>query len=64
MTNKRVVEQAHERKDFYQEVDGYWVWDTGEGFLTAPHLRALADELDRLNYEWDKSVKEYFDGEQ
>lgn len=56
MTNKKaVVEMAHQRNDFYQEVDGTWVWDTGEGFITASDLRALADELDRLNYELDNS---------
>lgn len=55
---KNVVKMAHERGDIYQEVDGFYVWDTGDGFITAGDLRALADELDRLNYDWDELMKQ------
>lgn len=40
--------------------DGYYVyWPTGRsvGALTATHLRWLADELDRINKEWDDIVQ-------
>lgn len=43
-------------KEIYREVDGYFVWDTGRGYLNEHHLRAIADELDKRNSEWDKRV--------
>lgn len=38
--------------------DGYKVyWIENRGFLTATQLREIADELDRLNKDWDDQVK-------
>lgn len=58
-----VLQLVRERGEFYQEVDGDWVyapkfdavqhpdgaWTGGGGFWTAYQLRVIADELDRLN---------------
>ena len=42
--------------------DGYKVyWPEGNrGALDAKTLRAIADELDRLNAEWDADVQNFF----
>lgn len=46
------------RKDFVTIEDGYKVyWVENKGFLTATQLRWIADELDRLNKDWDEIVK-------
>ena len=46
------------RKDFVTIEDGYKVyWVENKGSLTATQLRWIADELDRLNKDWDEIVK-------
>ncbi len=56
----RILEVA--RKDFYQEVDGFWVWDPGHrGYWEAYALRIVADEMDRLNAPWAAEINRYFD---
>ena len=55
----RILQMAEERGDFVRGDDGYWVfWPdrTNVGALAAWELRVLADELDRLNAEWDQVV--------
>lgn len=54
-----VVEMARQRKEICPSDDGYnYYWPAGEGgAIAAEELRALADELDRLNEGWDKEVK-------
>lgn len=47
--------------DFVCEVDGYFVWypnDFRGGCLSAEFCRAIADELDSLNSEWNKQVQQ------
>jgi hypothetical protein len=58
----RVIRMSRERKDFVAGDDGYWVyWPTGRsvGAVGAAELRILADELDRLNADWDRAVNEF-----
>ncbi len=58
--DKRIIEVAS--KDFYQEVDGFIVWDPGHrGFWESWALRVVADELDRLNAPWEAEIQRYFD---
>ena len=54
-----VVEMARQRKEIGLSDDGYqYYWPTGKGgAIAAEELRALADELDRLNEGWDREVK-------
>ena len=55
---KRVVEKAHERGDFPTLECGYkFFWVANRGAFSASNLRALADELDRLNKDWDEQVQ-------
>jgi len=55
---KRVVEKAHERGDFPTLECGYrFFWISNRGAASASDLRALADELDRLNKDWDQQVR-------
>lgn len=43
---------------FYQEVDGYYVYTSNknDGFVDAVFLRALADKLDEINKPWHDEV--------
>lgn len=41
----------------YMEVDGYYVYATGSGFLEAHQLREIADHLDHINAAWDAKVQ-------
>jgi hypothetical protein len=63
---ERVIKQADERKEFAQDVDGfvYW-WPSQEttGAFSGYILRAIADELDRRNAEWNKQINNYFENE-
>lgn len=47
-------------KQVYRGVDNYYVFDTtaARGSMSATDLRAIADFLDDLNAEWDKTVQE------
>lgn len=51
-----IVKRAYERREIYVESDGFYVWASGRGYLTADHLRALADELDRLNKPYEEQL--------
>lgn len=55
---KRIVEQSHQRGDFTTLECGYkFFWVENRGAFTAGNLRALADELDAMNKDWDEQVK-------
>lgn len=58
----RVIQQAHERGDFVTGEDGFFVyWPTPlHGALNEWVLRAIADELERLNAPWVAKLDEYF----
>lgn len=47
-----------EMGEFYQEIDGYYVFDPilKSGYWPSEMLRAIADELDNLNKEWNEEV--------
>lgn len=57
--NARLIEVFE--KDIYCEVDGYYVFGTDSGCLTAHQLRQLAYELDKKNKDWDEIVNHYHD---
>lgn len=49
------------------EVDGFYVWEPNHdfrGYLGPHHLRAIADELDRLNAPWEQRIEDYFNKEE
>jgi hypothetical protein len=49
-------------KDFFTEVDGYvYYYPTEHGYLTAHHLRMIADELDKRNKAWNDEINKYFE---
>ncbi len=59
---QRCMKISHERGDFVCGDDGdYVVWPDGkDGAMSPHHLRWIADELDRLNKEWDDIVQKEF----
>lgn len=60
-----VVKLAELANEFYTDVDGFVYWEPSKvlaGGLNAPQLRALANELDRRNAEWQKTIEDYFNG--
>ena len=55
----KVVEQAYKAGDISTLEDGYYYFfPSHTGGLSAQNLRDIANELDRINAEWDKTVKE------
>ena len=61
-----------DKEEFYKRIDkdivpledGYkYYWAEGRGALAASELRSIADYLDKLNFNWDLQVKEYFEKE-
>jgi hypothetical protein len=51
----------HAVKDIVIDVDGYrYYWPSGNGHLSAWMLRAIADELDRLNKPLDDEIAAFF----
>lgn len=61
---KTVVEKAHEYGDIEPLDDGYqYFWVKDRGAFSANDLRLIADELDRLNENWNGDIDCYFAGE-
>jgi hypothetical protein len=59
----QIISIAKSRNEFVQDVDGFFYWwpNSGHGgHLAAHHLRTLADELDRLNADWNAEIDKYF----
>ncbi len=58
-----VIEHHKEKMDIIPGPDGFYVFwpERILGAMGAPHLRVIADELDRLNAPWEKQINEYFD---
>lgn len=56
----RLIKFAESLGDFYvDDYDGYvyYLPNQVRGMYSAPDLRAIADELDRRNADWDDQVK-------
>ena len=59
---KRILERANTEGDIVRGDDGFYVyWPRRAGALPAYQLRALADELDRLNEPYEKELNKYFE---
>jgi len=55
---KRVIEGCNKYKEIGPLDDGYqYFWIKNRGALSSQCLRIIADELDRLNADWDKVVQ-------
>lgn len=53
----RLIEKLDEEEHLQPSDDGYVVyWTQQGGYLTAEHLREIADELDRRNKTWHEQV--------
>jgi hypothetical protein len=62
--SRRIVEIVQDRNEFVTDVDGfvyYWPSRIHSGHLSAHHLRAIADELDKRNKDWEESINKYFE---
>lgn len=55
---KDIIELAEERGEFVKLEDGYVYWYPKGGAISSYRLRAMADELDRRNADWDKTVEQ------
>lgn len=53
-----LIQKLTDEGRFFQDVDGCYYFDLGEGqgALATHNLRAIADELDRLNKETPKHL--------
>lgn len=54
-----MIQTETDNGSFTKDVDGYYYWIPlmdNKGTMSAHHLRWIADELDRLNADWDKQV--------
>lgn len=59
MSAADIIRRATERGEFLQDVDGFfYYWPSANGgAFSAWVLRALADELDRLNGPWEGVIQ-------
>jgi hypothetical protein len=56
---RRLITMCDERKELAPLEDGYLYYFPSVGGAIAPwELRAIADELDRRNADWDRKVQE------
>ncbi len=53
----KIIEAIYARGQVFPADDGYVVFWTDNGFITAEELRIIADELDRANKPWDEQVR-------
>ena len=56
MQPAKIVQLAYERGEFVQDVDGFVYWWNMGGAYAARHLRELADELDKINADWQERL--------
>ena len=56
---KRLIARAYARGEILIDDSGYHrYWPKGFGYVSAHHLRWIADELDRINAPWDAEVQQ------
>ena len=63
MCNKeRILEVIRQHDEFVKDVDGYFYYspENHRGHMSASALRIIADELDRINAEWDAHIRTAF----
>ena len=55
---QKTINAIGENQELYQSPDGYiYFWPSGEGgAISSEQLRWIADELDRLNKDWDDQI--------
>lgn len=55
----RVISAVENQKGFVQEVDGYvYFQPPGGGLMSSGTLRVIADHLDRVNEQWNRTVED------
>jgi len=62
---QRVINMTHARNEFIVGDDGFvvfWPSRPDMGALTPSDLRILADELDRMNADWQAMLDRYMEG--
>lgn len=52
----RLIEKLDDEEKLLPSDDGYCVYWADGGYMTAEHLREIADELDRRNKRWHEQV--------
>ena len=57
----RILEVVQD--DLYQEIDGFYYYNTPKGCLAASALRIIADELDKRNKDWNEIIDQYHKNE-
>lgn len=52
--------------ELYVEIDGYYVYwpSPRNGFWESHAMREIADKLDELNADWDRSIHEFFEAQE
>ena len=63
----RAVELAHERNEIVCINDGYYYyWPNAStlGAFSEHNLRDIADELERLNKDYDNEINNYFNNQE
>ena len=59
MTPSEFIKAVYEEGDIFKDFDGYYkYWPSNEGAFQSWHLRAIADELDARNRDWDATVNQ------
>jgi hypothetical protein len=57
---KRILTKCHHNGDFGPLEDGYMYYFGKGGGICSDALRVIADELDRLNKNWNDDIDRYF----
>lgn len=57
MDNKEFIKIIED--SLYQEIDGFYVFNTENGCLYPHQLRIIADELDERNKDWNDRIDKY-----
>jgi hypothetical protein len=58
---QKVISNCHEDNLIGPLEDGYQYFWTNRGALSARDLRIIAEELDRLNKDWDTKTRQFFE---